>query len=37
MAELQPIPFVVWSAITGVIFVVSGLVYRIYQKKRSDL
>ncbi len=36
MAELQPVAFVMWSAITGAIFVISGAVYRIYLKKKSD-
>lgn len=37
MAELQFVPFVAWSAVTGVLFVIVGLSYRVYIcKKRAD-
>jgi hypothetical protein len=36
MAELQPVAFVVWSAVTGAVFIISGVVYRMYLKKKSD-
>jgi len=37
VAELQPIPFIAWSVITGILFVVIGISYRIYlKKKKSD-
>lgn len=37
MAELQFVPFVAWSAVTGVLFVIVGLSYRLHvHKKKAD-
>ena len=37
MAEMQFVPFVAWSAVTGVLFVITGLAYRAFlRKKKSD-
>lgn len=37
MAEMQLVPFVAWSAVTGVLFVLVGLAYRSFLgKKKSD-
>lgn len=37
MAELQFVPFVAWSAVTGVLFVIVGSSYRLYvRKKKAD-
>ncbi|WP_256387166.1 hypothetical protein [Candidatus Nitrosotenuis aquarius] len=37
MAELQAVPFVIWCAIAGVFFLVTGISYRAYlAKKKSD-
>lgn len=35
MAELQFVPFVAWSAVTGVLFVLVGLSYRSYVSKKK--
>ncbi len=37
MAEMQFVPFVAWSAVTGAMFIVVGLAYRTFlRKKKSD-
>jgi Tfp pilus assembly protein PilE len=37
VAELQAVSFVVWSVITGILFVVAGVSYKTYLKrKKSD-
>ncbi|HXV50586.1 MAG TPA: hypothetical protein VD689_00485 [Nitrosopumilaceae archaeon] len=36
MAESNVVSFVIWSAITAMIAVISGLVYRTYLRKKND-
>ena len=35
MADTNLLAFVMWSGITAVLMVVTGLVYKIYQRKNS--
>jgi len=35
VAELQPVPFIAWSVVTGILFVVIGMSYGIYLKKKK--
>jgi hypothetical protein len=36
MAEIQIVPLISWSVVTAVLFVVVGLVYRTYARKKRD-
>ena len=35
MADAEVVPFVMWSGLTAILMVVTGLVYKAYQKKYS--
>jgi len=35
MAEFDLIPFVVWSAITGILIIISGLSYRVFLRRKK--
>ncbi len=36
MDESEFIPFIMWSAVTGIIMAVTGLSYRVYLKKNNS-
>jgi hypothetical protein len=36
MAEIQIIPLISWSVVAAVLFVVVGLTYRTYMRKKRD-
>ncbi|MBM2852166.1 MAG: hypothetical protein HW420_713 [Candidatus Nitrosotenuis sp.] len=36
MAEIQIVPLISWSVISAVLFVVVGLAYRTYMRKKRD-
>jgi len=36
MAENELVSFTIWSGITAVLMVITGLVYRSYQRKKSN-
>lgn len=36
MAEIQIVPLISWSVVSAVLFVVVGLAYRIYMRKKRD-
>jgi hypothetical protein len=35
MADAEVVPFVMWSGLTAILMVVTGLVYKAYQRKNS--
>lgn len=36
MAEIQIVPLISWSVVTAVLFVIVGLAYRAYSRKKRD-
>ena len=37
MADTEVIPFVLWSGLTAALMVITGLVYKAYQKRKPRL
>jgi len=37
MAETEFTAFIMWSGITAALMVITGLVYKVYQKKKTNL
>ena len=35
MADTEVVPFVLWSGLTAVLMVITGFVYKAYQKRNS--
>ena len=35
MADTEVVPFILWSGLTAVLMIITGLVYKAYQKRNS--
>ena len=35
MADIEVVPFVMWSGLTAILMIITGLAYKAYQRKNS--